>query len=60
MIQSNKINIIVAVAVVFALIISVALVAIGNMQAENGGMKTEAEYAIKIFGTDIISIQIIA
>jgi spore coat protein CotH len=56
------INIIVAVAVVhFALIISVALVvAIGNMQAENGGMKTEAEYAIKIFGTDIISIQIIA
>ena len=60
MIQSNKINIIVAVAVVSALIISVALVGIANMQWSNGSMKTEVEYATKIFGTDIISIEIIA
>lgn len=60
MIQSNRINIIVAVAVVFALIITVALVGIGNMQAENGSIKTEAEYATKIFGTAVISIDIIA
>lgn len=60
MIQSKKINIIVVVAVVFALIISVAFVVIGNIQAENGGMKTGTEYATKIFGTDIISIEIIA
>ncbi len=59
MIQSNKINIVVAIAVVFALIISLALVVFGNVQA-NGGTKTEPEYATKIFGTDIISIEIIA
>lgn len=60
MIQSKKINIIVAIAVVFAFITSIALVAIGNIDNENGGMKTETEYATKIFGTDIISIEIIA
>lgn len=60
MIQSKKINIIVAIAVVFALITSIALVVIGNIYNENGGMKTETEYATKIFGTDIISIEIIA
>lgn len=60
MINSKKINIIVAVAVVFALITSISLVVIGNTHNENGGMKTETEYATKIFGTDIISIEIIA
>ncbi len=60
MIQSKRINIIVAVAVVFALIISITLVVIGNIQAEKGGIKSEPEYATKIFGTDIISIEIIA
>ena len=60
MIQSKRINIIVALAVVFALIISIAFVVIGNRQAENGGTKTEAEYATQIFGTDIISVEIIA
>ncbi len=60
MIQSKKINIIVAIAVVFALITSIALVVIGNIHNENGGMKTETEYATKVFGTDIISIEIIA
>jgi spore coat protein CotH len=58
MIQSNKIKIIIEVAVVFALIASVALVVIGNMQRSKGGMKTPVEYATKIFGTDIISIEI--
>ncbi len=60
MIQSKKINIIVAIAVVFALITSIAIVLIGNTHNENGGMKTETEYATKIFGADIISIEIIA
>lgn len=60
MIQSKKINIIVAVTVVFALITSIALMIIENLHNENGGMKTETEYATKIFGTDIISIEIIA
>jgi len=60
MIQSKKINVIVAVALVFALITSIALVVIGNVQDNNSGLKTEPEYATKIFGTDIISIEIIA
>lgn len=60
MIQNKRINIIIAIAVVFALTTSIALMVIGNIHNENGGMKTEAEYATKIFGTDIISIEIIA
>ncbi|SHI68593.1 CotH kinase family protein [Lutispora thermophila] len=60
MIKSDKINIIVAVAVVFALMVSIALVGIGNMQGKNSNVKTEPEYATKIFGSDIISIEIIA
>lgn len=60
MIQSKKINAIVVIAVVFALITSIALVVLGKTHNENGGMKTEAEYASKIFGKDIISIEIIA
>ncbi len=60
MIQSKKINILVAIAVVFALIMSVALMVISNAKAENSATKTEAEYATKIFGADIVSIEIIA
>lgn len=60
MIQSKKINIIVAFAVVLALVISIASVVIGNMQKANGNLETESEYASKIFGTDIISVEIIA
>ncbi len=51
---------IVGIAVVFALIISVTFVVMGSIQTEKGGIKTEPEYATKIFGTDIISIEIIA
>ncbi len=60
MIQSKKINMIVAVTVVFALIISIAFIILGNKQLVNGGKKSEADYVTKIFGTDIISIEIIA
>lgn len=60
MIKSKKINVIVAVAVAFSLFISIGLVVKGNIWAESGSIKTEAEYATKIFGTDIISIEIIA
>lgn len=60
MIESKRINIIVAAAVVFALVISVLLVVIGNTQEIDSANKTQAEYSLKIFGNDIISIEIIA
>lgn len=60
MIQSRKINIIVVTAVVFAMITSFALVVTGNTQNKNDGMRTMTEYTTKIFGSDIISIEIIA
>jgi len=60
MIENKRINAIVAIAVVFALVTSIALVVIGNIQVKNGTTKTEPEYATKIFGTDIISIEITA
>jgi len=60
MIQSRKIPIIVAVAMAFALTISVSLVIIANVRAGTDGFKTEPEYAAKVFGTDIISIEIVA
>lgn len=60
MIESKKINIIVAIAVAFSLFISIALVVLANAQTENGSIKTEAQYATKIFGSDIISIEIVA
>jgi len=60
MIKSKKINIVAAAAVVFALITSVALVVTGNVYYKNGSLvKAEPEYASKIFGPDIISIEII-
>ncbi|HHW22048.1 MAG TPA: spore coat protein CotH [Clostridiaceae bacterium] len=60
MIQSKNVNIIIAVAVVFALIVSAVLVTAGRKLGESGGTKTEPEYATRIFGTDIISIEIFA
>ncbi len=60
MIERKSINRIVAIAVVFALIVSITFVITGKNKVENTGMKTEAEYAKKIFVTDIISIEIIA
>ena len=58
MIESEKINLIVAVAVVFALVISVAFVVVGRQQDANSNRKTESEYATKIFGHDLCSIDI--
>jgi spore coat protein CotH len=60
MIKNNKIHIVVAIAVIFALAVSVTLVAVANTEAQKGNLKTEPEYARKIFGTDIISIDILA
>ncbi|HHW30072.1 MAG TPA: spore coat protein CotH [Clostridiaceae bacterium] len=60
MIKSNKINIIGAVAVAFALTTSAALVVFGKSLAKSGAFEAEPEYAAKIFGTDIISIEILA
>lgn len=60
MIESKRINIFVAIAVAFSLIISISLVIIVNMQESKAVIKLEEEYATKIFGTDIISIEIIA
>lgn len=60
MIQSKKLNIVVFIALVFALIVCSSFVVIGNKQQATSSMKTDAEYATRIFGTDIISIEIIA
>lgn len=60
MIESKRINLIVAITLIFALILSLAFVVIGNIQQTNGVIKSEEEYVSKIFGTDIISIEIIA
>lgn len=60
MIQSKKIQIIVAVALIFALTLSLLFVTFGGSQSANGGTKTEPLYATQLFGTDIISIEILA
>lgn len=61
MIESKKINIIIAVAVVFALVMSALFVVLGKTQGNTDLVsETEAEYASKIFGSDIISIEILA
>ncbi len=60
MIKSKKVSLIVAIAVVFALTASIALVVVGNLQKANGMLESEPDYATKIFGPEIISIEIIA
>ena len=60
MIQSKRIDVLVACAVVFAVVVSMALVVIGRQQAANGQLRKEPEYAEKVFGADIISVEIIA
>lgn len=60
MIESKKINIIIAISLVFALITSILFIVIAITQEENILNKSEAEYTSKIFGSDIISIEIIA
>ena len=60
MIENKKINIIIAISLVFALVISILLIVVANTQEANTLNKSQAEYTTKIFGTDIISIEIIA
>ncbi len=60
MIQSKKIDAIVMISMAFALIISIIIVIIGTAQSTGRNIETETDYATKIFGTDIISIEIIA
>ncbi|NLY46917.1 MAG: hypothetical protein GX053_13160 [Tissierella sp.] len=60
MIESKKINIIIAISLVFALVVSTLFVVVANTQEANIINIGKAEYTTKIFGSDIISIEIIA
>lgn len=60
MIQSKKIHVIVAIAVVFALASSVLLIVLGNTQSLPNGNMSEPTYVEEIFGADVISIEILA
>ncbi|MEG0308487.1 MAG: CotH kinase family protein [Clostridium sp.] len=60
MIQSKCINIVIAIAVVFALIASIALIGLGNTPSISNSAKVEPLYTTQLFGTDIISIEILA
>lgn len=60
MIQSRKLPVIVAVAMAFALAVSVILVILANVRAADGSLNTEPKYAEKVFGPDVISIEITA
>ncbi len=60
MIQSRRINVIVVISVLLSLIVSIFLIVMGNIQKEGKDTRTEPLYATKLFGTDIISVEIIA
>lgn len=60
MIESKKINIIVALALALALLITIVFVVVGNIQKTKAVKKSELEYETEIFGKDIISVEIIA
>lgn len=60
MIQSKGLNILVGIAVVFALIISMVLVIFSQGKQTQDSKEIEVEYPEKIFGTEIISIEILA
>ncbi len=57
MIQSKRINIIIAIAVVFALLVSMLLIFLGKSDLLNTSA-SEPLYASELFGTDLISIEI--
>ena len=59
MIESKRVNIIIFISMAFALIIVTALI-IADNTIDTGAYKSEPAYAAKVFGTDIISIEIIA
>jgi len=58
MIESKKIGIITAVAVCLALVVTIALIVFSGSSTYKS--YTEPQYAEKIFGADIISVEIIA
>ncbi|NLJ59006.1 MAG: hypothetical protein GX339_09205 [Tissierellia bacterium] len=60
MIESKKINILIAISLVFALVVSILFVVVANTQEANIINTGKAEYTSKIFGSDIISVEIIA
>lgn len=60
MIESKKINILIAISLVFALVVSILFVVVANTQEANIINTGKAEYITKIFGSDIISVEIIA
>lgn len=59
MIESKKINVLIAIAVAFALAVSVWMVGY-HVQSGSAGTAAVPEYATEIFGPDIISIEILA
>ncbi len=60
MIKSKKINILVAVAVCLALAASMTLVALSGNRELVDSLKKQPEYVTRVFGEEVISIDIIA
>jgi spore coat protein CotH len=58
--SNHKLYLIVAITLIFALTASIALVVAGNIQKANGMLGSEPDYATKIFGPEMITIEIIA
>lgn len=59
MINSKGINIVVAAAMIFALIVTSGLYILGNTAESNGAISSEPAYAQQVFGTEIISVDIL-
>ncbi len=60
MIKSKKINILVAVTICFALAVSLALVALSGNRELVHSLKKQPEYVTRVFGEDVITIEILA
>ncbi len=60
MIKSKKINNLVAVAVCFALAVSLALVALSGNRELVHSLKKQPDYVSRVFGEDVITIDILA
>lgn len=60
MILNGKNRMILPITVAVALTMSLAFAAVGRAEETMGGSAPESEYATKLFGTDIISIEVIA
>lgn len=60
MIKNKKVNILVAVAVCFALVVSLVLVALSGNRELVDSLKKQPDYVSRVFGEDVISIDILA